>query len=52
MLNDLAIGIEPEDIDSGGFLTAPVQVTHMDKGKVAIDGDAFYLAGMRPAFLM
>ncbi len=32
VLNDLAIGIEAEDVDAGGFLTAPVQVTHVYKG--------------------
>jgi len=52
VLDDLAINIEAEDVDTSGLLTSPVQATHMDKGHIAIDGDAFHLAGMRPACLM
>ena len=44
MLDNLACIVEAENIYSGGFFTEQAQVTHMDKGKVAIDGNALYLA--------
>src|ERR1700735_2070660 len=45
VLDDLAIHIKAEDIDPRGFLPSPVKVTHMYKRKVAINRDAFHLAG-------
>jgi len=40
-----AVRVEAEDVDTRGFLASPVQVPHVDEGQVAIDGDAFDLAG-------
>ena len=51
MLNDFAVGVEAEDVDTRGFLASPVQVTHVYKGQIAIDGDAFDLAGCAPGLL-
>jgi hypothetical protein len=51
VFENFAVGIEAEDIDTGGFLTKQAQVTHMDKGQVAIDSDAFYLAGDAPGLV-
>src|SRR5271169_6741519 len=45
VLDDLAIHIKAEDIDTSGFLPSPVKVTHMYKREVAINRDAFHLAG-------
>ena len=52
VLDDLAIDTEAEDIDISGFLTSPVQIAHVHKGEIAIDGDAFTSQGMRPACLI
>ena len=38
MLDDLAVGVEAEDVDTRGFLASPVQVTPVYKGQIAIDG--------------
>src|SRR5260370_233357 len=43
--------VEAEDVDTRGFLASPVQVTHVYKGHIAIDGDAFDLAGYAPGLL-
>jgi hypothetical protein len=51
VLDDLALGVEAEDVDACGFLASPVQVTHVYKGQIAIDGDAFDLAGYAPGLL-
>ena len=48
MLDDLAVGVEAEDVDTRGFLASQVQVTHGYKSQIAIDGDAFDLAGYAP----
>ena len=45
MLENFALVIEAEDVDSGDLLTKQVQVTHVDKTQYAVDGDAFHLAG-------
>jgi hypothetical protein len=44
VLDDLAIGVEAKYVDTSGFPASPIQVTHMYKGEVAINGDAFHLA--------
>ena len=44
VLDDLAVRVEAEDVDTRGFLASPVQVTHVYKGQIAIDGDAFDIA--------
>jgi hypothetical protein len=51
VLNDLAVSVETEDVDTGGFLASPVQVTHVYKSQIAIDGDAFDLARYAPGLL-
>ena len=51
VLDYLAIGIEAEDIDAGCFLTKQVQVARMDKGQVAINGDAFHLVANAASLL-
>src|ERR1700732_3015554 len=51
VLDDIAVGVEAEDVDTRGFLASPVQVTHVYKGQIAIDGDAFDLAGYAPGQL-
>src|SRR5208282_499231 len=51
VLDHLAVSVEAEDVDTRGFLASPVQVTHVYKGEVAIDGDAFDLAGYAPGLL-
>jgi len=48
VLNDLAVSVEAEDVDTGGFLACPFQVTHVYKSQIAIDGDAFDLARYAP----
>src|SRR6266404_407657 len=45
VLDHLAVRVETEDIDTRGFLAGPVQVTYVYKGQIAIDGEAFDLAG-------
>ena len=39
MVDDFAVGVEAEDVDTRGFLASSVQVTHVYKGQIAIDGD-------------
>src|SRR5580692_12147236 len=51
VLNDLAVSVETEDVDTGGFLASPVQVTHVYKSQIAIDGHAFDLAWYAPGLL-
>jgi hypothetical protein len=51
VLDHLAVSVEAEDVDARGFVASPVQVTHVHKGEVAIDGDAFDLAGYSPDLL-
>ena len=51
MLDDLAVGIETEDVNTCGFLASPVQVAHMHKGQIPINRDALDLAGDRPSFV-
>ena len=48
---DLAVDIEAEDIDAGSFLTEQVQVSRVHKSEIAVDGDAFHLAGNAPGLL-
>src|ERR1700683_5058869 len=43
MLDNLTFGIEAENIDACGFVTKQIEVTHMDKGKVAVNSDPLYL---------
>src|SRR5208282_2253981 len=51
VLDHLAVSVEAEDVDACGFLAPPVQVTHVHKGEVAIDRDAFDFAGYAPGLL-
>src|SRR5439155_12861127 len=51
MLDNLTVGIEAEDIDTSSFLTSPVQIAHLYKGQIAINGDTFYFAGNAPSLL-
>ena len=51
VLDHLAVHVEAKDVDTRGFLASPVQVTYMYKGQIAIDGDAFDLAGYAPGLL-
>jgi hypothetical protein len=43
MLDNLALGIKAEDIDARGFVTKQIQVAHMDKGQVVVNGDPLHL---------
>src|ERR1700733_11978670 len=43
MLDNLAFGIEAEDIDACGFVTKQIQLTLMDKSQVAVNGDPLHL---------
>src|SRR5277367_4743938 len=45
VLDDFAVVIEAEDVDAGRFLPKEAQVTHVDKGQVAVDRDALDLVG-------
>ena len=45
MLEDLARIIEAEDVDASSLPTEQVQVSHVHKSEIAVDGDAFHLAG-------
>jgi hypothetical protein len=45
MLENFALVIEAEDVDSGDLLTKQVQVPQVDKSHFGVDGDAFHLAG-------
>ena len=51
MLDYLPRLVEAKDVDSCGFLSEQVQVTHMDKGQITIDGDAFHLAAKAASLL-
>ena len=51
MLDNFAILVEAEDVNIRGFLASPVQVAHVYKSQIAVDGDAFDLAGYAPGLL-
>jgi hypothetical protein len=36
VLDNLAIVIEAEDVDSSGFLATPIQIAHVHKGEISI----------------
>src|SRR5258707_7052001 len=43
-----AVLVEAEDVNTRGFLASPVQVAHVYKSQIAVDGDSFDLAGYAP----
>ena len=45
MLHDLAGVVEAEDVHARTLFSAPVQLTHMDERKVAVNRHALDLAG-------
>jgi hypothetical protein len=45
MLDDLAIGVKAEDVNSSGLLAGPVQIAHMYERQIPIDGNTFHLTG-------
>src|SRR5712664_2914389 len=51
VLDHLAVRVDAEDIDTRGFLACPVEVTYVYKGQIAIDSDAFDLAGYASGLL-
>ena len=51
MLDHLAVRVKAEDINTRGFLPSPLKITHVYKGQIAIDGDAFDLTGYAPSLL-
>jgi hypothetical protein len=51
LFDDLAVGIEAENINASRFMASQVQVTHMHEGQIAIDADALHLAGNAPHLL-
>jgi hypothetical protein len=48
VLDNFAVLVEAEDVNTRGFLASPVQVAHVYESQIAIDGDAFDLAGYAP----
>ena len=51
VLDHLAVSVKAENVDTRGFMAAPVQVAHVYKRQVAIDGDTFDLARDAPGLL-
>lgn len=51
MLDDFTVRVEAEDVYTRGFPASPLQVTDVYKGQIAIDADAFDLAGYASGLL-
>ena len=44
MLDDLAFAVEAKDVNASSFLAGPIQIPHVYKGKIPVDGNTFHLA--------
>src|ERR1700722_20793420 len=51
VLDNFAVLVEAEDVNTRGFLASPVKVAHVYKSQIAVDGDSFDLAGYAPGLL-